>query len=437
MTIWYEIHFGAPFRYRVKAVIVNGAFALYLLRRFETMTGKDRILAVLRGEPTDVLPFVPRLDIWYNANSKAGTLPERYKNASLRDIADDLGWGCHAIIPNFADFRGDDGDLDVGLGLYDLKCNPYRIILHNVKRTWVRDPSAGTLSVEYDTPKGKLRTKVVYTQSMRDAGITLYVIREHAVKTMDDYPAMAFLLNNAEVVPAYDDYCRFREEYVGDRGVAVCLSAMFASPGHYLIKELMRLDDFYYEMADNPDEMDAFVEEIRPFWSRLFQCAVNSPAEVILSGANYDSSITSPSMFRRYITDELKQQSSLLHAQGRFLATHTDGENTGLMEEYKKAGIDVSDSFCPSPMTRVSLAEARSIFAGSGITIWGGIPSIAVLEDVMSDRDFYVLVDRTMQDIGRGDHILFSVADTVPPAAKFDRLLHISRMCREFGPVVP
>ena len=48
------------------------------------MTPKERILAALNGQPTDTLPFIPRLDIWYNANAGNGTLPAPYQHATLR-----------------------------------------------------------------------------------------------------------------------------------------------------------------------------------------------------------------------------------------------------------------------------------------------------------------------------------------------------------------
>jgi len=60
------------------------------------MTHKERMFAVLRGEPTDMIPWAPRLDLWYNAHKRAGTLPARYRGATLRDITDDLDFGYHA-----------------------------------------------------------------------------------------------------------------------------------------------------------------------------------------------------------------------------------------------------------------------------------------------------------------------------------------------------
>ena len=50
------------------------------------MTNKERILAVLGGEPTDVLPFVPRLDNWFYAHEATGTLPDQYKHATKMEM---------------------------------------------------------------------------------------------------------------------------------------------------------------------------------------------------------------------------------------------------------------------------------------------------------------------------------------------------------------
>lgn len=398
------------------------------------MTTKERILATLNGQPTDTLPYVPRLDIWYNANLRNGTLPDKYKNATLRELTDDLDLGYHAIIPDFQDFiNPEEGDLDVGLGIYHLKNHPYRIKLHNVRRSYERRGD-GELHVLYETPKGNITTTVVHNKDMKKNGILLYAIKEHAIKSMDDYAAVAYILQNAEVIPNYENYIRFQRDYVGDRGVAVALAAMWASPGHYLIKELMAFDTYYYEQFDNPDEMDEFVEQITPFCNKLFEAALNSPAEIILSGANYDISLTAPSMFKEYIVPDLKEQTRRAHAAGKFLVTHTDGENSGLMELFNEAEFDIADSICPSPMTRVSLEDARRIFNGKK-TIWGGIPSISVLEDSMDDLTFARYIDQKFENLGNGDHLILSIADTVPPAAKFDRILYIQKKAREFGPV--
>ena len=397
------------------------------------MTHKERILKTLRGEPTDVIPFIPRLDIWYNANSKNGGLPDRYKNATLRDITDDLDLGFHSVVPLFRDFENEHGDEDIGLGIYRFNAIPYRVELHGVDKKVKRYPD-GLIEVEYQTPRGMIKTGVLYDEDMRRGGATLAVTMEHAVKGIDDFEALAYIFENAEVRPNYVYYTDYQENFVGDRGVAVGYSGVCASPMHYLLKELMAIETFFYEMYDHPEEMEQLAGRLQGYCDKVFQTAACSPAEIILSGANYDRSITTPPLFQKYIAPVLKQQADILHKKGKFLATHTDGENNGLLDDYMASDFDIADSICPSPMTSQTLKEVKDKFGGK-ITIWGGIPSICVLENSMSEYDFDKYLDAMLESIGKGDHLIFSIADTTPPGAKFERILKIAKKVREFGPV--
>ena len=60
------------------------------------MTDRERILAVLAGRRPDRIPWIPRLLLWYNAHSRAGTLPARYRGMTLREVERDLGVGTPA-----------------------------------------------------------------------------------------------------------------------------------------------------------------------------------------------------------------------------------------------------------------------------------------------------------------------------------------------------
>ena len=394
---------------------------------------KQLILSTLRGEPSDTIPFVPRLDIWYNANSKNGTLPDKYRKAALTEITDDLGVGYHAIIPQFRDFEDENGDIDIGLGIYRFKNMLYTVDFHGIERKITRKQD-GINTVEYITPRGIITTCFRYDEDMRRNGLTLAVILEHAAKGIQDFEALAYIFENAEVKPRYSYYEEFKESVVGDRGAAVGFCSGYAGPMHYLLKELMAVDDFFYTLYDYPEEMEWIAGKLSGFCGKIFSIAAESPAELIMSGSNYDSSITTPSVFARFIAPELKRQADILHGKGKFLVTHTDGENIGLLDYYLQSGIDVADSICPQPMTKLSLKEIKDKF-GSGITIWGGIPSVSVLEDSMSDYEFDRYMDMLMESIGNGDHMIFSIADTTPPGAKFERIIKISEKVRKFGPV--
>jgi uroporphyrinogen-III decarboxylase len=392
------------------------------------MTHKERILATLQGQATDRLPFLPRLDLWYRANKINGTLPAKYKNAELRQILEDMDLGFHAVIPDFQDLQGPDDDIDRALGLYRLWFMPYKPILNNVKRK-IKYEKDVTI-VEYITPKGSITTKVLYDDNMKRAGITITHISEYALKTKQDIEPLCYIFDNIEVLPNYDGYNRFKES-VGDDGVAVAYMSLAASPMHMIMRELIKMDDFFLMQYDCPDEIAKLSEKIERYYSRILAVAADSSAEVVISGANYDSSVTNPVFFEKYITPALKYQSKILHEKGKFLLTHTDGENKGLLNQYLEAEIDIADSVCPSPMTNLSFREYRNIF-GDRITIWGGIPSTVMLEDSMSDCEFNKYLDNFFSEIGNIGHLIVSVADTMPPAAKFERIEMIAKMAMDF-----
>ena len=61
------------------------------------MTIKERLLNTIRGLPTDELPYLPRLDIWYNSNKFRGTLPDKYRNGTLKELTEDLVLVLHEV----------------------------------------------------------------------------------------------------------------------------------------------------------------------------------------------------------------------------------------------------------------------------------------------------------------------------------------------------
>lgn len=395
------------------------------------MKHKERMLAALGGQPTDLIPWAPRLDLWYNANRQAGSLPPKYGQATLREITDDLDFGLHAIVPNFKDLRQPLDDAHRALGIYNLWTMPYATLLENVGVTVT--PHGDETAVEYRTPHGTITTRVLYDDTMRRAGVSISHIAEPAIKSSRDFAAIRYIFENARVVPNEAGYREFAAG-VGERGIAAGFISLAASPMHLLLRELMPLPLFFYELYDHPDELAACAVGIGMYFERVFEVAARCSADVIFLGANYDASITSPPFFKEHIGPWLRRFAERIHPKKKFLLTHTDGENTGLLDHYLASGIDIADSICPAPMTQLSFKQVRDRLAGK-ITIMGGIPSVCLLKSSMADRDFEAYLDRFFSELGRGDHLILGVSDTTPPAATLDRLKAIAGRVRAFGPV--
>ena len=393
------------------------------------MNHRQRILSTIEGKKTDTIPYIPRLDLWYKSNKYKNTMPKKYSGATLMEIIEDLDIGYHAVIPDFRDYENEMDNIGFSLGIVNLKNNAYRVDFKNIEHK-VKE-NDGLTEVTFKPPLGNISTKYLYNEAMRSSGATIGHTIEHAIKGKNDYKAIEYIYENLEIIPVYKNHIQF-QDYIGDRGVAVGFNLLFASPVHLIMKELMEFELFIYELNDRPLEIEVLGEKIKVFFNRLFDTVLDSPADIILSGANYDSFLTWLAFFAKYITPYLKEQAEKTHTKNKYLLTHTDGENKGLIKEYNASSIDIADSICPAPMTGLTFKEIRDDLR-SNVTIWGGLPSICVLKDSMSDYEFEKYIDSILENIGDGGHIILSFADTTPPDADFKRIMKVAELVRKFA----
>jgi len=123
-----------------------------------------------------------------------------------------------------------------------------------------------------------------------------------------------------------------------------------------------------------------------------------------------------------------------LQASNMVQLAHTDGENKALLPFYPACEFDIAESACPHPMTLCSLKEIRQGL-GKKIAVWGGIPSIALMESTMDDALFETYLDQLFEDMETGQGMILGVSDAVPPDAKLSRFEKIRSRIDAFGPV--
>ena len=382
------------------------------------MTDRERVLAAVSGQLPDRFPFVPRLEFWYRGRKRAGTLPHELESLSLMEIADKLGVGYYATAPDFTE-----GDvLDRPLGIDRCPVLPHRITLEGVER---RVLSNGPETVvEYLTPVGTVRTATVFTEEMAAAGASNAWISGQAIRGPADFAPVGYIFSHLKVEPCFDGYLAARAA-MGERGIVVAYVSGSACPIQHIMKGLMTVEQFFYALNDYPAEIEALAEQIEPFYTKTKAACAESPAEVVFLGGNYDDSITHPAFFKKYLLPPLREYAQDLHRRGKYLLTHTDGENRLLLPLYREAEFDVADSVCPYPMTRCRLDELRAAF-GARITIWGGIPSVLLCPDSASEEDFREFIDDLVDRYSHQSRFILGVSDMVTADADYDRLRYIA-----------
>ena len=392
------------------------------------------MMDAIEGRAAAHLPFAPRLEIWHRCNQIRGTLPAKYRDASLYDIADDLGVGMNYMIPDYLQHGEDLNKFSRGLGHeFSTTATVHNLDFSGIDR---ETETQGDLKIcRYRTPHGTLQTATLYNEHMRRSGITVPHISERLIKSADDYAAAAWLFERIQVVPCYDMYRQYADA-IGNRAILNAMATPRANGRHLLMMELMDYQEYVFNQADYPEETAELARVLDGYLARVVAVCADSPAQVITVGNHFDHILTGRPIFREHFVPGLTAYGELLRSKGKFLACHTDSDNENLLDLYVQCGIDVADSICTAPLTKQSYREIREQTQGK-ITLFGLIPSVAVLPDTMSGYDFDAYLDGLFSEIQADGarRIILAVADTTPPGADLGRIQKIAALSRQVKPV--
>ena len=246
------------------------------------MTHRERMRLAIRGELPDQLAYVPRIDLWYNANSRAGTLPEKHRGRTQDEISRAEGWALHKVLADLLDQRGPEDMLHRDLGIYATRQAAFRYRFSPAVDIRVTREGFET-RIEYHTPVGTVRTRQVYTEDLKKAGSTIPFLAEHAIKEKGDYRVLAYLFENLELIPDYGDWEKWAAG-VGEDGICAACVTPAASPMHHIQREFLDPTAFYFHYHDNYKEMTLLAESMKAYFEQLLKIAVECPAELIFWG---------------------------------------------------------------------------------------------------------------------------------------------------------
>jgi uroporphyrinogen-III decarboxylase len=366
------------------------------------MNFREQILRILSGNSPDQIPWIPRLQIWYKAHQRMGTLPKKYQASNLQEIELDLGVGTPAR----------DGRI-------------FRTQLHGVE-VHLQERENETLT-EYITPYGKVSTLYKQSKELERIGIIGQEI-QHIIKRPEDYPAVEYIIEHTEVIPTYEEYLAY-ENMIGSSGLPII--SIGQDPMNQILQELIGYNQAYYHLNDYPEKIAHLLEVLEEKAAQIQQVVLESPALLINYGEHFDSQMTPPSIFTKYMLPHFQSFAERLHQRGKYLACHADADSSHLLDLINYAGFDLAECFVTAPMVPVTLEQARSAW-GSDVIIWGGIPSI-LLCDSYSDEEFEKYMQNLFRVIAPGDGFILGVADNVMPETRFDRILRISEMVAAYG----
>ena len=368
------------------------------------MTDRERVLAILDGRSPDRIPWIPRLQVWHQAHTNMGSLPERLQGMDLRQVERELGMGTPA--------RG--GSVVAGEQRGDVEVSTRQ--------------EGETRVTTYRTPAGEVWTRHRGSDELRLAGIGDLEV-EHLIKGPEHFGAVEYMVQHTHYAPTYEKYLEYEAE-IGEDGYPLVSAG--DCPFHYYLQKLAGYQNAYYMLYDYPDKVEhllGVLEEVDR--ERLWPVVAGSPARLVMHGVHLDSTMTPVPMFERYITPYYQDFTALLRPRGITLAMHADNDSRLILEHLREAGYGMAETFTTAPQVSCTLEEARAAW-GTDVIIWGGVPSV-LLEDSYSDEQFESYMRGVFRAIAPGGAFILGVADNIMPRALLHRLERIAEMVEMWG----
>ena len=176
-------------------------------------------------------------------------------------------------------------------------------------------------------------------------------------------------------------------------------------------------------LYDNPDLIDRLIQILDEQYMEIIRQVSELSVIYVEFPDNLDGMMTNPRLFEKYSLPYYQKYTSLLHDQGKKVGCHTDGNIKSLLSLLAQSGLDVCESFSPSPLTECTFEEAWDAWQ-NGPMIWGGIPS-PILEEHSSEGEFQEYVSRLLQTIG-DKPIILGVGDMVLGNNLIERVEYIA-----------
>jgi len=351
----------------------------------------ERILAVFSGRAANGLIWQPRLEYWYEANLRQGTLPGPLMDASLMDVYDYCGASVrYFTLPLRQRFRSVE-----------------------VTREWETE---SRLRITWRTPRGaltELRRYDVHKLSWHNL--------EWQLEKPEDFAILEFVLQDEVWDWDQGDY-EADLARVGGRG---CPQFFFRrSPIQSLFLDRMGYEQAIHAMYERPDLIERYVRTASTADDALYDVLCACPVPVLNLGENIDATLNPPPMWKEYLLPYYVRRITQLHEAGKIVHIHVDGSMHSLLPHLRECAWDGLEAATPRPQGDVSLEEIRG--AVGDRVLLDGIPAVLFLPDLYPLERLEACARRVVELFH--PRLILGISDELPPDADIERVRLIGEM---------
>ena len=356
------------------------------------MKSRQRLLAAIRGEEIDRVPWSPFLAYYWES------LPQDVRKMGQFEYM--RGMGADPLLRGFH---------SLARGEY-VNCE---ITEKRVGREIFR---------RFETPVGTLQERAVYSPG----GDTTFLV-DHPVATPEQFKILTYIYEHMRVVrdsAAFDeDFRRYGDDALLLPTIGVNAKTAFQS----MVERWVGTVNLVYALSDAPEAVE---ECLNVMWARdeeTVRIAVDSPADGFIFWEDSSTTNISPAYFEAYTKPEVDNWGRLIHSAGKLLVHHACGHLRDLLPLMGRSEIDAIESISPPPTGNVTLQEADAVLPAH-IALIGGLEPVRLLNCPLSEvcEDARTLL-RDMKD----RRYVLANSDSCPPGVEYEKFLAVTKIARE------
>jgi len=359
------------------------------------MTRRELNLAVFEGTADRVL-WQPRLETWIGHHRACGTLPERFENLDDFAIYDALGCSVRYAA-----------------------CGGYHLAYDRDGLVTSEEQHSDHSVTGVRTPSGEVTT--VYREIWEDGVLKNRRISKYPVKTPGDLRVAVDLIDRTHYRVDVDDFRR-KEAALGHR--AEPTSWLNSSGFTELIKYWCGLEGTFYLLHDEPAAVEAYVEACDRRDERQLDAALQTPCRIFNLGDHATNEFTPPPIMRRYLIPRWQKTAARLHAQGRFVHSHWDGNSKTILPLLKESHLDGVEALTPAPMADMTLEMIKEAL-GDGIVVLDLLRAIDFLPGFPTEK----LLDFARRVIDMfAPRLILGISDEISQVGQIEKVEAVSEL---------
>ena len=357
---------------------------------------------VIRGEAQGRILWQPRISAWWKDKRFFGEpLPEPYEHLSVPDMFRYLG--CSAR-------------------LYDFNACFVRLEHPAVKIT-TKELSVSRVYTTIETPVGE---QTFIKQHRPTCRLPIYVKRE--IETREDLHVATWRTENAHYVFDLERYSQLLAEW-GDLGLPTIYLPRVNIQDLYI--NTMGIREAIFALYDwGEDEFQPYFRALDDLDNRLIDLLNALPQfEVINFGDNVHASTLPPAWFEEFVLPAYISRCDRLHAGGKFVHAHWDGDVGPLLHYAQRTQLDGIEAVTPLPQGDASLEEIKAAL-GDDMFLIDGIPAIYFDTTYSSERLEYFACE-VMRLFG--PKLILGISDEMSSTGDIERVRLVGKIVDEYN----